>query len=187
MTEDHVVTKNGSKLPLLNLKGKKYLMIAYRIQWFNEENSNFTVQTEFPLLTENETVARASINIFDKEGKPVKSATATKRETKKDFPDHSEKAETGAIGRALLLLGYGTQFALSDLNEGHRLADSPLVDTRSEKKAPATEVSVFTTPIEISDPPPATTAPAPKSSFRKKPAEAAPPKEAKPVANDDWV
>ncbi|HTD18454.1 MAG TPA: hypothetical protein VK667_02885, partial [Ktedonobacteraceae bacterium] len=36
-----------------------------------------------------------------------------------------EKAETGAIGRALAALGYGTQFA-PELNEEHRIVDSPV-------------------------------------------------------------
>ena len=41
------------------------------------------------------------------------------------FPDYVEKAETGAIGRALAALGYGTQFA-PELNEQHRIVDSPV-------------------------------------------------------------
>lgn len=123
---DQVVTKKGSVLPLLNLKGKKYLMVAYRIQWMNEEVENFTINTEFLLLNTDETIAKATIQILDKDGKVVKSSMATKRETKKDFPDHTEKAETSAIGRAISLLGFGTQFAVSDLDEGQRLADSPL-------------------------------------------------------------
>ena len=55
---------------------------------------------------------------------------STKRETKKDFSDHTEKAETSAVGRALAMLGYGTQFAISDLDEGDRIVDSPVLDTR---------------------------------------------------------
>jgi hypothetical protein len=79
---------------------------------------------------------------MDKDGKVKKSATATKRETKKDFSDHTEKAETSAVGRALAMLGYGTQFALSDLDEGNRLADSPLSDIKSES-APKAKRSSF--------------------------------------------
>lgn len=124
---DVVVTKKGTHLPLLNLKGKKYLMIAYRIQWLNEEVENFSITTEFLIMTDEETVAKATVVLMDKDGKVIKTTTATKRETKKDFSDHLEKAETAAIGRAVSILGYGTQFALSDLDEGNRLADSPLV------------------------------------------------------------
>jgi hypothetical protein len=53
-----------------------------------------------------------------------------KMETRDDFADFVEKAETGAIGRALAMCGYGTQFA-PELSEGDlesgriAYADSP--------------------------------------------------------------
>lgn len=127
---DQVLTKKGTALPLLNLKGKKYLMVAYRIQWMNEEVENFTISTEFLLVTDEQAIAKATVVITNKDGTVIKSAMATKRETKKDFPDFTEKAETAAIGRAISLLGFGTQFALSDLDEGDRLADSPVSDVK---------------------------------------------------------
>ncbi len=134
-----VKTAKGTVLPLTNLKGKDYLMIAYRIQWMNEDITNFDISTDFLKLEEDYTVARAKVTLFDEAGKPLKSATATKRETKADFSDHTEKAETSAVGRALAMLGFGTQFAISDLDEGNRLADSPLKNTKSfgTKKATA--------------------------------------------------
>ncbi len=52
-------------------------------------------------------------------------ATGTKSENAANFQDYIEKAETGAIGRALAALGYGTQFA-PELNEEHRIVDSPV-------------------------------------------------------------
>lgn len=125
-----VKTKKGTELPLINLKGKDYLQVAYRIQWFTEEESHFTIDTEFLTLTDEQTVARATIQVFSKDGKLVRKATGTKRESKKDFSDHTEKAETGAIGRALIELGYGTQFALADLDEGDRIVDSPVTDVK---------------------------------------------------------
>jgi hypothetical protein len=127
-----VKTEKGTELPLLNLKGKDYLQVAHRIQWMNEVVKNFDIKTEFLLLEDEQTVAKATVTIFDDSTKTVlKVASATKRETKKDFPDHTEKAETAAIGRALALLGFGTQFAISDLDEGERLADSPVVNPKS--------------------------------------------------------
>lgn len=125
-----VTTPKGTALPLVNLKGKDYLMVGHRLQWFNEAETNFRIETDFLLVNDDQTVARAIVTVFDKEGKEVKRASATKRETKKDFSDHTEKAETSAVGRALAMLGYGTQFAISDLDEGDRIVDSPVVDTR---------------------------------------------------------
>lgn len=121
-----VQTTKGTQLPLLNLKGKDYLQVAYRIQWFTEEEKRFTVNSNFLVLTDDQTVCQVTISTFNEKGEVVRQAQGTKRETKKDFPDHTEKAETGAMGRALIELGYGTQFALADLDEGNRLADSPL-------------------------------------------------------------
>ena len=52
-------------------------------------------------------------------------ATAHKKETEAGFPDYIEKAETGAIGRALAMCGYGTLQA-PEFDESERLADAPL-------------------------------------------------------------
>lgn len=159
-----VSTPKGTALPLVNLKGKDYLMVGHRLQWFNEVEQRFRIETEFLLITEEQTVARAKVTVFDTEGREVKTATATKRETKKDFPDHTEKAETSAVGRALAMLGYGTQFALSDLDEGDRLADSPVVDTserNSAASASSTVASLQSAVAEVSEPKKA-------GSFRKK-------------------
>jgi hypothetical protein len=73
-------------------------------------------------------------------------ATGHKSERAVDFPDYYEKAETGAIGRALAALGYGTQFA-PELDEQHRIVDAP-VDrqpvTAEPPKVPAAPVSAAT-------------------------------------------
>ena len=62
-------------------------------------------------------------------------AQGTKSETAAGFQDHLEKSETGAIGRALALCGFGTQFA-PEFDEGDRLADSPL-PAKQTQSAPA--------------------------------------------------
>lgn len=126
-----VKTPKGTELPLTNLKGKNYLMVAYRIQWMNEEVPSFTISTDVLKMDQDESIVKATITLYDKDGKITKTSQATKREDSKGFADHLEKAETSAIGRALALLGFGTQFALADLDEGNRLADSPLQTAKS--------------------------------------------------------
>ena len=170
-----VTTEKGTKLPLLALKGKDYLMVAYRLQWLSEKEPFYTIDTEFLKVTDDEAICRTTIKIFDQQGRLVRSATATKKETKKDFPDFVEKSESSSAGRALSMLGFGTQHALADLDEGLRLADSPLEQVVPQKE-------------------PATTPPAPQeppkklASFRKpsKPVEASatPPQTAS--SEDDW-
>jgi hypothetical protein len=64
--------------------------------------------------------------VFDETGRLI--ATGVKSEYSENFPDYVEKAETGAIARALAVAGYGTESAL-DLDEGiegGRIADSPV-------------------------------------------------------------
>jgi len=81
-------------------------------------------------------------------------ATGTKSENAANFPDFCEKAETGAIGRALAGLGYGTQFA-PELNEGQRLVDSPVSRAGSDSDGSSTDASNSTAqPTDASSAPP---------------------------------
>lgn len=90
--------------------------------WFREEHPDWSILTEIIDRTETFAIIRATI----KNEKGDLIATAIKQESKADFGDFLEKAETSSIGRALALCGYGTAFAADDLHEGVRLADSPL-------------------------------------------------------------
>lgn len=121
-----ITTKKGSELPLMNLKGKDYLMVAYRLQWLSDDYPNYVIDTQALELTADMAVYKATVTLLDEKGQMVRRAQATKSETKSDFKDFIEKAETAAIGRALAMLGFGTQHAIADLDEGNRLADSPL-------------------------------------------------------------
>lgn len=114
-------TKLGTEIPLLNLRGKDYLQVAHRVQWFREEHPDWTIITSIEEKGMDFAVMRAEIQ--NESGRLI--AMAHKKEDKQGFADYLEKAETGAVGRALALCGYGTQFT-NDLDEGERLADSPI-------------------------------------------------------------
>lgn len=120
-------TPKGTELPMVQLKGKDYLQVAHRLVWFREEKPEWRIETSFLELNDSFAVAKAIIS--DTQGNPI--ATAHKREDKQHFPDFMEKAETGAIGRALALIGYGTQYA-PELDEESRIVDSPLETQRRE-------------------------------------------------------
>lgn len=105
---------------LMDLKGKKYLQVMWRLVWFREENPLWNIDTKLEQLTENH--ALFSAKIYDENG--VQKASGYGSESIKDFRDYIEKAETKSIGRALAMLGYGTQFA-PELDEGERIVDSP--------------------------------------------------------------
>jgi hypothetical protein len=137
---DHVMqikNRNGSA---------DYLPVQWRLVWFREHCPDGSIETEMlhlDLDRETEEDGYAWNNETRRSEKVVKRAnglavfravvkngkggiaTGTKSEKAASFPDYIEKAETGAIGRALAALGYGTQFA-PDLDEQHRIVDAPV-------------------------------------------------------------
>lgn len=125
-------TEKGTELPLLSLKGKDYLEVKYRLVWFREEHPTWSIETQFLTIDERSACARAVVK--DENGRII--ATSHKQETAGNFPDFMEKAETGAIGRALALIGYGTQFCADELDEGDRIVDAPVAKKSSYSVAP---------------------------------------------------
>jgi hypothetical protein len=150
-------------LPLMNLKGKDYMLVAHRLLWFVNDVKSYTIDTHFPALDQEHATAQVTVTILDDQKNLVRRATAHKTETKKDFNDFAEKAETGALGRALASLGYGTAQALADLEEGKRIVDAPLEAVSGVSNAPATATSPGTDPYSVPTPPSA----AKPSSFAK--------------------
>lgn len=121
--------------------GQEYLPVAARLAWFRDEHPDWSIETEPIHLDVERQVAVFRAVVKDTGGRII--AIATKMETGSDFADFVEKAETGAVGRALAMCGYGTQFA-PELSEGEleegRIAfvDSP----QPPRSEPAPEAMV---------------------------------------------
>lgn len=100
------------KKHLMQLKGKDYLEAKWRLVWLNEECRNYTIFTEVQPRIEGTkgVTVKATVTLFDASLAPTRTATAYKSSSGFAGGD-LEKSETGAIGRALAFLGYGTQFA----------------------------------------------------------------------------
>ncbi len=98
-----------------------YLPVAARIAWFRREHPDWSIITKTTQLANKAVVMKAIIK--DANGRII--ATARKKETEVGFADYIEKAETGAVGRALAMCGYGTLQA-PEFDEEERLADSPI-------------------------------------------------------------
>ena len=98
-----------------------YLPVAARIAWFRREHPYWSIITKTVKWGDKAVVMKAIIK--DTTGAVI--ATARKKETEIGFPDYIEKAETGAIGRALAMCGYGTLQA-PEFDEQDRLADAPV-------------------------------------------------------------
>ena len=114
--EDHLIKMKGGKL---------YAPVYVRIALFRDDHpvsDGWGINAEIISTDEVSCLARAEI--VDPNGRVV--ATGHKREHKAHFPDFEEKALTGAAGRALLFAGYGTQYALDELDEGERIVDAPI-------------------------------------------------------------
>ena len=132
-----------------------YLPVQWRLVWFRTECPQGTIDTE-EIIVDLDKECEAEIYAWNQDTRRSEKqlkrapgyarfraivtdgkggrATATKSERGVDFPDFVEKAETGAIGRALAALGYGTQFA-PELNEEHRIVDAPVEPSSDDKKS----------------------------------------------------
>ncbi len=140
---------HAAMIPLRQKDGsfKDYLQVMFRLVWFREVCPFGTIDTEeleFDLDREIE-IEAYEWNDEKNRREPIKKkakgyaryravvedgfggrATGTKDESAVSFPiDFGPKAETGAIGRALAALGFGTQFAI-ELSEDVRIVDSPV-------------------------------------------------------------
>lgn len=131
-----------------NLKGSQYLDVRWRVCWFRDEHPDGYIKTK---LVEHDAVAghavfKARAGYFQRvhfedghDAYPPTTevyATGYGSETRKDFADYLEKSETKAVGRALAMLGYGTQFA-QELEEGERIVDSPVDQKTRQQATPA--------------------------------------------------
>jgi len=104
--------------------GRMYLPVSARLIWFRNEHPDWGIETDPFVIDIERQYAIFRAKIYDADGKLM--AVGTKQEDIRGFPDYIEKAETGAVGRALALCGFGTQFApeLDEVDAG-RFADSP--------------------------------------------------------------
>lgn len=124
---NHFKTSKGTELPFLNLKGKDYLQVAHRILWFREEHPDWSLITE--IIKNDEIVSVVIARVLDAQGRVL--SVGHKSQTAQGFAAPLEKAESGAIGRALAFLGYGTANAQELDDEGpetplNELPDSPM-------------------------------------------------------------
>jgi hypothetical protein len=131
---------------LMNLKGKAYLEVKWRLVWFRQEHPDWSIRTQIVDLNIEQKYAVFKAIIANENGIIV--AEGTKMEDARGFADYMEKAETGSIGRALGILGYGTQFA-PEFDEvvpdapNPRIVDAPINQPKPKTSSAPTPAKVF--------------------------------------------
>ena len=117
---------------------KEYLPVPARVQWMRGDHADWGIDTAVIKIDWEAGYAVMRAEVRDETGRII--GAGTKTETRKGFGDFVEKAETGAVGRALARAGYGTEDAL-DL-EDDRFADAPVEQERGRGAgAPASSPS----------------------------------------------
>jgi hypothetical protein len=149
MTEKYAPSKGD----YIRVQGnKQYLPVPQRVQWMRGEHPDWGIHTRVHALDWDVGYVIMRADVVDGNGHIL--GQGTKTETRKGFSDFVEKAETGAVGRALARAGYGTEDAL-DL-EGDRFADAPIEKPERSERASS---------VRREDSKPATTsAPAPRTA-----------------------
>lgn len=100
-----------------------YLKAPHRILWLRSEHPDWEIRTEIVEGGYQAGLVVVKATICNENGRVL--ATAHKEEKSGKFPFLS-KAETGAIARALAIVGYGTQFGEIDDDGPDSVADSPI-------------------------------------------------------------
>lgn len=115
-----MTTKFDPAPHMVKLQGKDYLPVAARVVWMRQDHPEWSIITE-PVVIGDAIYMRATVT-----GGGSILATAHKVVGGRKGPGAAypvEAAETGAVGRALGLCGYGT--LSGDLDEGDEISDTP--------------------------------------------------------------
>ncbi|MCA9832816.1 MAG: hypothetical protein KC435_02640 [Thermomicrobiales bacterium] len=109
---------------LSKVKGQDYLEVKWRIAWMRSEHPDARLESELVSHEHGRAVMRARVEL--PEGGV---ATGWGSETEANFENYIEKAETKAIGRALVALGYGA-------SGSYDIDDSVSEETPPQRPAP---------------------------------------------------
>lgn len=129
---------------LTMIGNSQYLEVKWRLVWLRQQDPEASISTD---LVEHDRRADDPVAVFKATITLTTGASATgwAMESRNDFRDYLQKAETASIGRALAALGYGTQFTpdydLEQQPSGQgrtRIADAPVDFASSRDRRAAT-------------------------------------------------
>lgn len=144
--------------------GREYLPVSARLIWFRADHPDWGIVTEAVEINHEKQYAVFRATIFNEEGRLI--ATATKKEDVRGFGDYIEKSETGSVGRALAMCGYGAQFAPELEESGPRRGAAPRMPPPPSAPGAGPGGGNYGPPQRLAPPPqaaPSTNRPAPPS------------------------
>lgn len=166
----------------INVRGRDvdYLDVKWRLVWLRSDHPDAHITTELVSHDGKLAVFHAEV-VLPSGGR----ASGYGSETARDFPDYIEKAETKAIGRALLALGYGTQFALDYEMDDEQSDDVPVEATTrtvAPPERPVDQTRVRVVPPTVLEPEPEPEAESPEEADDEQPTNVRPIREESPTA-----
>lgn len=145
VSEDRSMAFDPKRYVIKVQGGREYLPVSARLIWFRSEHPDWGILTEMIEINHEKQYAIFRATIFNEEGRLI--ATATKKEDVRGFGDYIEKSETGSVGRALAMCGYGAQFAPELEESGPRRSVAPA------RPAPAAPQGSYGPPQRLAPPP----------------------------------
>jgi hypothetical protein len=116
---------------LIDIRGKQYLEVKWRLVWLRQEHPDWSIITE--VVEAGEPVI-VKATVADGTGRVIATGHA-EYPRGRQFPGVM-KAETAAVGRALAHSGFGTQFGGEDVEEVE-IVDAAVSRTRVTRVATA--------------------------------------------------
>ena len=116
------MAKFDPKEHMTKLQNRDYLEVKWRVVWFREAHPTGAITTEL-IATEPSVIVRAQVHGADGVMLAADYGTAPAAGKGTWTGRAVEKASTAAVGRALALAGFGTQFDADD--DTDNLADAP--------------------------------------------------------------
>lgn len=112
----------------VNIKGKQYVLVADRINYFNDEYKNGCIHTELISEPESKHVVMKAIVTPDvkvPERKFTGYSQAVVGQGMVNTTSALENAETSAVGRALALMGIGVIESVASVDEIRKATSAP--------------------------------------------------------------
>ena len=134
------IREANSRLPRMDIKGKQYSTVAARLQAYREMCAGGSITTEILHFDSEAVLIRATV--ADESGKILATGTAYEERAASfiNKTSYVENAETSAIGRALAVIGIGSdeqmcsadELATALKNQGRQADREDSMRTRAE-------------------------------------------------------